>query len=180
MADEQRPLATIQTDLADNTTKSVSPQKLRNAMVSCYQRGFGMMSVADGATAQTSIGTSPVKLTGFTTDGTASLCDPDHTSDDIMITEAGYWGVFASLSFTGTPSITFTFEVYLDETSTGIKAAVTLDGSGSMVNVSLVGDLAVGTNEAVDIRVAASSGSANSITLVHCQLRVRRSDSGVA
>ena len=61
---------------------------------------YGSIYVNDGSTAQTiATGTTPVVLTGFTTDGLSSNVENDAANDKITITKAGVYKVGYSCSF---------------------------------------------------------------------------------
>ena len=102
MADTQRTTAALLVLLADNTTGAITPQHLRDVLVS-LQGGYGGLCAAVAAGAL-SVGVAAVKITGWDTlqtqDSTAvagSLAD-----DDLDVTIAGVYAVDASVSVSGT------------------------------------------------------------------------------
>ena len=114
MADTVRTRAAILALLADNTSKDISPQDLRDTVVSM----FGVWSaiyVADGMIAQTGITTTPVKVSGFTTNvvGKGGMI-PDHTDDSITIPVDGDYLVLAQISWSGSVNQQFEIHVAVD------------------------------------------------------------------
>ena len=112
MADTIRTKAAILALLADNASQDISPQDLRDAIVSIFGV-YGFLYVTNGVTAQTGIGTSPALVTGLVTAGAGVGTTPNGTSKRIVI-DSGSDGVYLFLftcSFSGTNNATFTFNV---------------------------------------------------------------------
>lgn len=164
MADTQRDTASILALLADNTGGDISPQDLRDAIVSILG-GYGGLT-ADGSAAQlTGIFTATL-VTGFThamaTDGTvvtASVGD-----DDVTMSVAAKYEVHASLSFTGSASATYTILVYLNGVATAIKAQGAMDSSGGALCLACSGVLDIPAGQAIDLRI--TSTLADSVALL--------------
>jgi hypothetical protein len=117
---------------------------------------YGSIYVTGGSTAQTSIGTTAQKLTGFAVNGNYNGITPDHTDDDLTILVAGEYRVMMGLTFTGTLSTRWTFEVYKNGSATGIIAEVETNatpddltvvlGAGRTINLSVNDVLTVYVN----------------------------------
>ncbi len=134
MADTARTLAALQTLLADNTSGAISPQDVRDFMVSTMG-GYGSIHVVGGSTAQTAIGGTPVQVTGFVADSaTSSQCTPAHATDDITFDVAGVWLSAWAISFSGTNNVTFTGQIQV--TGTG-----TVNGGSWQRKLSAAGDV---------------------------------------
>jgi hypothetical protein len=117
MADTQRTLAALLALLADNITGDISPQDIRDFLVS-VSGGYGSIFVHGGVTAQAGITSTPVKMTGFDTNGISNGTTPDHTSDDINISVAGDYLVSGAVSFIGTSNSTFDIDIYINSVTT--------------------------------------------------------------
>lgn len=93
MADTQRSKSALQTILADNSTKAISPQDLRDLMESCHF-SYGSMYISSSAATTISVAGTYVKAAGTTTD--VNL----HRFDGKVAL-----GVNNRLKYTGTPNI---------------------------------------------------------------------------
>ncbi len=176
MADTARTLSALLTLLADNSTKAIAPQHVRDLAVSSMG-GYGMIYTVDGSTAQSSIGTSAVKLTGFATNGSAAQCAFGATTDsDITIDVDGVWDVALSCSFSGSGGTTFTLRVRCTGTGTveGGTIERKLGGGGDTGNsnctATVTGAVA---GDVIDVTIEAD-GSNKNITMTQGQLRVER------
>lgn len=141
MADTIRKKADILTLLADNTSQLISPQDLRDAVVSMWGV-YGFMYVADGSSSQT-VNIAAAKLTLWASNGASNGLTVDATTDDDITVDAGSDGVFVvwgQFSFTGTASKVFQFHARKNggEVS-GLGCRVMLDGSGNEAHCGFVG-----------------------------------------
>lgn len=112
MADTPRSLANLQTLLADNASKQISPQDLRDMLVSCLGI-YGSLSCFEASTQQDDPNTG-AKLTCFTTNGASNGTTPDHTDDSITIGVTGTYDVYFQISFSGTSSSEAKFRLRVD------------------------------------------------------------------
>jgi hypothetical protein len=130
MVDTPRTRTDLLTILADNITGDISPQDIRDMLVSI----FGVWSaiyVAEGSTPQSGITTTPVKLTGFTTNiaGSGGMT-PDHTDDSIEIELDGDYLVISAIAFSGSINQGFEIHVAVDGVETPFGTHRKLGPSG--------------------------------------------------
>lgn len=172
MSDTQRSLAALQTLLADNTTNKISPQYLRDFLVSVCG-GYGSIHVQDGATPQ-SVGTTPAKLTGFVQNGPASGATPDASDDEIAVdVTAAYWAE-GHFSFTGTASRTFQIHLRVNGVeSSGACGRAKTNTSGELVHVSFSLPVELIAADVVSVWAEADV-DASSMTLVDGSLALKR------
>lgn len=166
MADTARTLTALQTLLADNTTGDISPQDLRDFLVSCMG-GFGHLYVTGGTTAQASLSGTPAKLTCFDSDGVNDDVTVANANDRITIATAGEYMVGFNLSFeddTATPPHTYYFPIYKNGSTTVIEAAHTCDDQNKLYNVSAAGILTLAAADYLEIYVY-SDGVGDSVTV---------------
>jgi len=139
----------------------------------------GMLSVAGGSTAQTGIGSTPVLFTGFDTDGPSENTAPDHTIDGITVGQAGGYSVQLQISFSGSNSTTFTFEIYKLSVSPPsalaqpIRFTRKLGTGGDVGSGSCQGLVHLLENDVIGVFVNADT-EGNSITPVDAQLTAQR------
>ena len=132
MADTQRKLADLQTLLADNTTKQISPQDLRDALVTTLG-AYGSIHCNDGSASQ-SVGTSTkVVVNQFTANGAASGVTPDHANDKLTVGIAGDYFVSCVMSFASNGSDD-TFEARI------LKGGAEVNGLSGKVEHALAAD----------------------------------------
>jgi hypothetical protein len=172
MSDTQRTLTALQTLLADNTVGAISPQDLRDLLVSALG-GYTNISLQDGATPQT-IGTTPAVLSGFTTDGAASGCTPLHSSNVITVLVAGDYEVRFAASFSGTASRTPQFRLRKGGVEvSGVGGRVKLNASGDVTSLAFSGQLTCAANDQLTVYAEADVDS-TSLTLVDANFSVKR------
>lgn len=173
MADTQRTTAALLVLLADNTSGAITPQHLRDVLVS-LTGGYGGLCAAVAAGAL-SVGVTAVKITGWDTlqtqDGTVVV--GNLTDDDLDVSVGGIYAVAVSVSFSGTADTTFTLIVYVNGVATNVKAIAKMDAAGAVQSVSLSGLLSITAADTVDLRVLAD-GAAKSLTLQAGALSLRR------
>ena len=172
MADTQRSQSDLLTILADNTTRAISPQVARDVLVSVHGV-YGAMYTKGGSTAQASIGTSFVKITGFATDGASSGTTPDNANDEIVVGTAGVYFVAFQISFSGTNSETFTFNIHKADVEGAFQGVRKLGTGGDVGSMSVVGCITCAASDALALYVKAT-GASKSITPVDMQLFIFR------
>lgn len=160
MADTERSLTALQSLLANNTTGDISPQDLRDFLVSAFG-GYGSIYVTGGSTAQTVSGT-PAKMTGFAANGpSSSSVTPDHTNDQITVTIAGDYAIDLSLgSFTGSNGSTITLDIYVNGSPSGIPTISRTFGSPATAGSACTkGILTLAANDIITVYVSSTSTS---------------------
>jgi hypothetical protein len=163
MADTQRTLSAILALLADNTGQAISPQDLRDAIVSLFAN-YGMIYVHGGTTAQASITTS-VLLTCFSSDGAngayAGCVTPDKANNKVTVSLAGTYLVFGTVSIDASAAADHHFHVMkngateLEELSSDLTIAAT----NTAGEVAFMGLIALAAADYVQVYVEAASSS---------------------
>ena len=172
MADTSRTLSALQTLLADNTAGAISPQDLRDMLLS-LSSGYGMIYVQGGSTAQGSLSGTPAKLTAFAGNGVSSDTTPDHTDDSIAIGTAGKYLCSFHCSFTGTGSSTFQFRIAIDGVESVIGFERAFPAAPNYGSASCAGVLSLAAAEKVTVYVSSDDGG-TSVTVSDAQLTVSR------
>lgn len=177
MAETQRQTSTLLTNLADNVAGDISPEDLRDAIVSALG-GYGGLKTTSTPASQGSVGTSPTKLLGWdaTLPDDGTVVQGNTTDDDIDVSVAADYLVTGHLNFSAstTASLGWAFTVYVNSIATDVKVAVTSPASGAMDSVAFSGIITVGATQVVELRVNAS-GAGNTIALdAGCCLSLKR------
>jgi hypothetical protein len=157
MADTQKTLAALITLFADNTSGDISPQDLRDFLVSVFG-GYGSIYVNGGSTAQTGISGTPAKMTGFAVNGISSGTTPDHTSDNITIITAGDYLINASVSFVGSSSDVFQVEIYNNTTGTGYAFNRFISAGGDTGSASCNALITCAASDEISLYISSSTG----------------------
>jgi hypothetical protein len=175
MADTERTLAALQAMFADNTAGNISPQDIRDMLVSVLG-GYGEISDAGSTSISGTIGTSPSKLEVFDTDGPAdgSNVTPNQANDRIDVAVAGVYEVHCTMeSSSATDLEVFTFEVFDDGVATGIRHSIASSGGDLKESVQLHGLLDIGASSQIDVRVNTISAG-RSLTVSSPRLWLKR------
>jgi hypothetical protein len=173
MADTSRDLAALQALLADNTTGDISPQDLRDAILSCLS-GYGHISVLGGATNQSGITATPVELVAFAADGPSSSdVTTSHGDNSITVSVAGKYLVNVQVSFSGTASKTYLLRAHVDTVATTLGCQRKLGTGGDVGSCSFSGVLSLAASQVVTVYVSSSDGGTD-ILAVDAQLVLTR------
>lgn len=138
-----------------------------------FAPAYGSILVADGGVAQAGINGTPVKLTGFDTNGISLNTTPDHTDDSITIIQTGIYDIAGQFSFTGGANIEFHIHLRIDgaEQDEGTHRKLSGQDVGSC---SFVAQKSLTAGEVLTAFVENVTGGAVSLTLVDAQLRCTR------
>lgn len=121
---------------------------------------YATMYTQDGSTAQASVGTTPVKITGFAANGPNNVATVDHTTDTITLTTAGVYLIMFQISYTASVnSTTWQFHPRLDavEGPTGVHRKI---GTGTDVgSASFMTMVTATAGQALTMYVEADSTS---------------------
>lgn len=173
MADTIKSVADLLTLFADNTSGAISPQDLRDFLVSALGV-YGDLRVEAGSAAQTSIDTTPVKLTGFNANGLGNGITPDHVTDnDLSVLTTRVVEVSFACTFLGTASQTFYFEIYKNGASTGIRGRADINATPDVAHVSCGGLVSCTAADNIEVYVYSAAGSGHSVTPYEAQLVAR-------
>lgn len=173
MVDTIRTPAQILALFADNTTGDISPQDLRDFVVSTGV--FGLIYVSDGSTPQ-SVSSTPAKVTAFDTNSSlASGITEDQANARLTLgTNAdGTFVVFAPISFSGTANKVATFEIYKGGIATGFKATRTISSGGSVGSTVVFGLVSASAGDNLELYVSTATDG-NSITVTQAALFAAR------
>ncbi len=141
-------------------------------------RAHGGITVTGGAVAQSSIGTSYVKLTAFDADGGESRNVTESNSNDrLTVLVGGLYQVKFNASFSGSASTKFTLSVHVNqaEPSNKVVTARALGTGGDIGAVASAGQLRLVENDQVELFVKAD-GASKSVTVEEAHLNVYRID----
>jgi hypothetical protein len=173
MADTPRSVSTLQTLLADNTSGQISPQDLRDFLVSSLGI-YGSLYVLDGATQQDNIGTSGSKLTAFTNEGNSHGTTPSHSNDQITIDIDGKYDVQFQCSFScaqASSDIAFRLRKNGSELNYGATRSIgTIGDNGSCSFIASAIDLVA--TDVLTIYVESDTAT-DDITVIDAQFSVR-------
>jgi hypothetical protein len=174
MADTPRSLTDLQSLLADNTTGDISPQDLRDFLVSAIGV-YGSLTCFDGSTAQTSLGTTPALLTCFTTDGSANGTTPANASDSITVNVAGNYDCYFQCSFSGTNSANVQFRLRNNAVEQSYGCTRKLGTGGDVGSASFIAPgITLAASDVLTIYVETDdAGGGDQITVVDAQFCVR-------
>lgn len=160
MADTQRTLSAALALLADNATGDISPQDLRDTVVSIFAN-HALIGVAGGSTAQTGISAIPAKVTGFATDGLSSGCiTAAAASDKLTVTVAGTYLLVWSCSFYGTSGKAFLGEIYAGGSPVTLgRWRATVGTSPAVSNAVAVGTATLAASADIEGYVSSPDGT---------------------
>ena len=169
MVDTVRTLAEILALNADNATGDISPQDRRDSIVSMFGV-YGGIHLADGATPQAGITTTPEKFTGFALNGISSDMTVDHTADSITVGTDGVYFISFEISWSGTGNTTFQFHVRVDGVEQPFGDERRLGAGGDVGSVSFLAPLILSAAEVITIYVETDAGGGASMTASFSQL----------
>jgi len=175
MADTIRTKAALVALLADNTSGDISPQDVRDFLVS-VMGVFGSIYVKDGSTAQGSLGTTQTKMTGFAADGPSDGTTPAHGSDQITIDNDGTYEISFDNSFSGTANAEFKFHLRVDGVEAASGACSRKIGAGGDVgNCGFRTQLALTATDVVTVYIETDNAlDGDSMTPEFAHLTVKR------
>lgn len=168
MADTIRSRTELLALLADNTTGDISPQDLRDMLVS-LMGVYGGIEAIDESTPQTGIGTSPVKVTGWTENETSVGVTPDFSAGSLTILYDGVYIVSCQVSFSGTLNTTFSFHLAVDAVEQDEGFHRKLGTGGDVGSSSVTAIIPMVAGNVITLQVEAD-GAGKQITPVDMQL----------
>lgn len=172
MPDTIRSKSAILALLPDNTAGDISPQDLRDAIVTVHGV-YGQVYVHDGASAQ-SLTTTAAKLTGFAANGVGSAgTTPDHTNDQITVGTDGVYLVWWTASFTAQNTHVYQFHIRVDGTEQ-VASGGQITGTGGSQTTSTVTLLSLTASQVLTVYGESDQGGGSNWTPVHMQLMTYR------
>jgi hypothetical protein len=164
MADTRRTKTQILALLADNTTGDISPQDVRDWLVSSWG-GYASININNGVTAQVTGGSTPVKFTGFNTtegsNGPSNGYTPDKTGSDITIDLDGVVLITCGFAFSGTGNTEFEVYCYKNGVDTGLGFHRKLGTGGDVGSAGFTGILSVSASDYLELYIETPAGSAS-------------------
>lgn len=176
MADTPRALSAILALLADNVIGDISPQDLRDAIVSMLGE-YAEIYLHDGSTAQTGVTTTPTKMTGFATNGAdEGNLVADAANDQIDVSESMDVLVLFQCSFSGGANTTWQFHARISGVEQVASACERKLGAGGDVGSCSFICLCAGLvdTDTIEVFVESDQGGGASFTPTMAQLAVRR------
>lgn len=171
MADTPRSLSALQALLADNTSGDISPQDIRDFLVSSLGV-YGSIYCVDAVTQQDNPDTGAL-LTCFTNNGNANGTTPDHTNDNITIDVAGNYDIYFQASFSGTSGSEFQFKLRKGGVEQNYGCTRTLGTGGDSGSASFLAPaVSLIVNDIVTIWVEAD-GATDDLTVKDAQFSVK-------
>ena len=132
MTDTIRDRDTLLALLADNSSRDISPQDIRDMLVSVHGV-YGGLYVQDGVMAQAGVGITPAKMTGWAGNLPAAGMTPDHANDQVTVGTDGVYVAWCQVSFIGAASTEYQAHLRVNgaEQAEGWHAAGGIDPVGA-------------------------------------------------
>ena len=173
MADTPKSVADLQTLLANNTSGAISPQDVRDFLVSALGI-YGDISVFNNGTeTQNNIGTTPVQLVGFDTDGNSNGCTPAQASNQITVGVAGDYRVSFHCTFFGDAGI-YKFRLRKGGVEQSYGCGRKIGSSGDVGSTSFEAPaITLAASDVLTIYVESDAASGDAITMQDSAFSVR-------
>jgi hypothetical protein len=173
MADTIRTLTALLALLADNTTGDISPQDVRDMLVTVHGV-YGGIYIQDGSTPQTGIDTTPTKMTGWATNTASAGTTPDQANNQITVGTDGVYLIWASVGFSGSVNTTFQGHLRVNDIESWAGFHRKLSAGGDVGSVSFVSLLVLSADDVLSIYIESDAGGGASMTPTDAQLIVYR------
>lgn len=172
MVDTIRDRTSILALFPDNTTGDISPQDLRDFVVSAWGV-YGGIGLTAGAYSQAA-GTTPQQLTCFSTSsGVAKGVTEDAANDKLTPLSDGVYIGFFSASFSGGNARTFTFEWYVNGSTTGYEMERKMGSGGDIGAGAFFFIGTISANQDVEIYISCDQ-DAQTVDIKHAQMGLLR------
>lgn len=157
MAETSRSKSDLLTNLPDNIIGSITPEDVRDIVMSMFG-SYAEILVQEGVTSQ-AITATPVKMTGFATNGLAVGCSPDATNDDITIDVAGIYDVSLTCSFSGDANDNYYLSIRKNGADAGLAFLErTLGPGGDVGSASTQGRVNCAATDVISVYVWSDTG----------------------
>jgi hypothetical protein len=173
MADTIRDRAAVIALLADNTSGDISPQDLRDFLVSTWGL-YGALSFYNKSATQ-SLNTTPATIVAFDTTGGSDGTSVSTGSHNITVSSGGVWQVETHMTLSGFNSGTlYTFHIAKNGTRIpGASASLkTTSSDYKAFSISLTVSLV--NTDIITVQGESDAGGGQTIIPVHGQLLVKR------
>lgn len=170
MADTIRTTAALIALLTDNTTGDISPQDMRDLLVSVHGV-YGGIVTQGGSTAQTIVSGVPEPLENFTANTPASGTTPAFATDQITIDNAGVYEIAFQISFAGITNCVFNWRLAID----AVVGNIGCDRKTSNTDVGSASFVCQVTLAAAEVLTMSVEGDQNgNFTMTESQFQVKR------
>lgn len=163
-------------DIADNTSRDVTPADVRGAVTDLLDSVHGVYGAlyAVGVSAAQSLNTSLAKLTGFAADGLSNGTTPAHATDIITVGTAGVYMVFCQLQGAGEAATEYTFAVTKNTTpETSIRTKHITTGTETFT-IALTGLVSCAASDTLSIYAQSDEAGGADYTLNNGQMVIYR------
>jgi len=160
--------------LPDNTSGEISPQDLRDFLVSIWGV-YGALSVYNNGSAQ-SLNTTPAKITAFSINGGGAGTTASESSDQITIDTDGVFLVHFTATISAmTANTLYSYHIAKNGTRvSGASAAVNVQSTNDVANVAITYVVSCAATDIITILGESDNGSGVNQTVKHAQLVVHR------
>lgn len=174
MADTIRTRSAIVALLPDNTSGDISPQDLRDFLVSVWSV-YGALSVYNNASSQ-SFNTTPSKVTAWAIETSGAGVTVSASTDDITINTDGVFKVQAGLTLVSLNATTqYTFHIALNGVRvSGASASVEVQSANDVINLSIVHPVTCVSTDIISIYAESDDAGGQNATIQHGQVYVER------
>jgi hypothetical protein len=173
MADTIRTLTALLALLADNVTGDISPQDIRDVLVTVHGV-YGGIYIQDGSTPQTGIDTTPTKMTGWAANTASAGTTPDQANNQITVGTDGVYLIWASVGFSGSNNTTFEGHLRIDDIESYAGFHRKLSAAGDVGSASFLSINILSADDVLSIYVESDAGGGASMTPADAQFIVFR------
>ncbi len=168
MADTPRTRAQILTLLADNSAGEISPQDMRDAIVSLFGV-YGIIRTVGNATIQALTAATPAKLANFSENGVGVGATPDYQNNKITLDNGGTYVLLAQVSLkSSVDDAVIELNLAIDDVAGDGKFDLHLENLGKAASGMCFDLLAINAAEVLSL-IIESDKTAN-ITVIDAQL----------
>ena len=136
---------------------------------------FGEVWVESNSTADTVATATSTQMLRFDTNGESNDATPDHTNDHITIGKAGKYLVTVSISFSGDPSVDWTFGLFKNNGATSflnVHCNRKLGSGGDIGSASMSGICDFASSDTVELWMQHGAGVNKDIIVQDCTLSI--------
>jgi hypothetical protein len=159
MADTKRSVVALKVLLADNTSGDISPQDVRDFLVTALGVTGSIVTPLGSTTGQALTADTWTKCTLFTEEQSLGVT-ASHADDRLTMPIAGTYFGTTSFSMESTaPNVTFEFALYLDGVITELGASRKVSTANDVGSASFAGLAVCTTNQYTELWVKASANT---------------------
>jgi len=174
MAQTIKTRAALIAQLADNTAGAISPEDLRDFLVS-IMGVYGSIYTVAGSTTQALTAATPVQLQEWSGDGPAVGVTPGFATDKVTVDEAGTYEIDFDVSFEGITNAVQEFTLYVNGSPASPAHSCRRKTSNADVgNAGFNCHLTLAAADILSIWVESTLGAPSDITVVEAHLIAHR------